>query len=184
MVRISFTEEIAVTFMTLLQLWRLSLFTVANSTRDLSAQMQLKSAFFDVAFEVESRGVRFLCSSHALYSVFAPFAPAVFQELVPLVQQHFKLQLTSWSIHMLPLSELVALQEIGRIATPQQLQEIDAQMRRLENRGLDPVAIQEALQESASVAISPVVTPASAVAAAPVKAVTTAPAEVVTTAGG
>ena len=170
------------TFMTLLQLWRLSLFTVANSTRDLSAQMQLKSAFFDVAFEVESRGVRFLCSSHALYSVFAPFAPAVFQELVPLVQQHFKLQLTSWSIHMLPLSELVALQEIGRIATPQQLQEIDAQMRRLENRGLDPVAIQEALQESASVAISPVVTPASAVAAAPVKAVTTAPAEVVTTA--
>ena len=168
--------------MTLLQLWRLSLFTVANSTRDLSAQMQLKSAFFDVAFEVESRGVRFLCSSHALYSVFAPFAPAVFQELVPLVQQHFKLQLTSWSIHMLPLSELVALQEIGRIATPQQLQEIDAQMRRLENRGLDPVAIQEALQESASVAISPVVTPASAVAAAPVKAVTTAPAEVVTTA--
>ena len=170
------------TFMTLLQLWRLSLFTVANSTRDLSAQMQLKSAFFDVAFEVESRGVRFLCSSHALYSVFAPFAPAVFQELVPLVQQHFKLQLTSWSIHMLPLSELVALQEIGRIATPQQLQEIDAQMRRLENRGLDPVAIQEALQESASVAISPVVTPASAVAAAPVKAVTTAPAEAVTTA--
>ena len=170
------------TFMTLLQLWRLSLFTVANSTRDLSAQMQLKSAFFDVAFEVESRGVRFLCSSHALYSVFAPFAPAVFQELVPLVQQHFKLQLTSWSIHMLPLSELVALQEIGRIATPQQLQEIDAQMRRLENRGLDPVAIQEALQESASVAISPVVTPALAVAAAPVKAVTTAPAEVVTTA--
>ena len=168
--------------MTLLQLWRLSLFTVANSTRDLSAQMQLKSAFFDVAFEVESRGVRFLCSSHALYSVFAPFAPAVFQELVPLVQQHFKLQLTSWSIHMLPLSELVALQEIGRIATPQQLQEIDAQMRRLENRGLDPVAIQEALQESASVAISPVVTPASAVAAAPVKAVTTAPAEAVTTA--
>ena len=166
------------TFMTLLQLWRLSLFTVANSTRDLSAQMQLKSAFFDVAFEVESRGVRFLCSSHALYSVFAPFAPAVFQELVPLVQQHFKLQLTSWSIHMLPLSELVALQEIGRIATPQQLQEIDAQMRRLENRGLDPVAIQEALQESASVAISPVVTPASAVAAAPVKAVTTAPAVV------
>ena len=164
--------------MTLLQLWRLSLFTVANSTRDLSAQMQLKSAFFDVAFEVESRGVRFLCSSHALYSVFAPFAPAVFQELVPLVQQHFKLQLTSWSIHMLPLSELVALQEIGRIATPQQLQEIDAQMRRLENRGLDPVAIQEALQESASVAISPVVTPASAVAAAPVKAVTTAPAVV------